>query len=181
MPRRSIREIGEAVALPGVVAPLVFVGLEVSEKRIAARAAACPGARHLRIHGGSRARCPSGRRAALLHQRFVAGGSRFWPARFAGRVLAGVCGPLFVMMLRYAYPGLKQIRRSWAQAANVATRTSPVTQPMSDRKAAAARFASDDRVALPPTGAQRARERAVRGTQRPLFDPLRSHYCRTWK
>jgi hypothetical protein len=40
MPRRSIREIGEAVALLGVVASLVFVGLELRQSRITARAAA---------------------------------------------------------------------------------------------------------------------------------------------
>lgn len=40
MPRRRVREIGEAVALLGVIASLVFVGLELRESRIAARAAA---------------------------------------------------------------------------------------------------------------------------------------------
>lgn len=40
MPRRSMREIGEAVALLGVVASLVFVGLELRQTRIAAQAAA---------------------------------------------------------------------------------------------------------------------------------------------
>jgi hypothetical protein len=40
MPKRSIREVGEAVALVGVIASLVFVGLELRETRIAARAAA---------------------------------------------------------------------------------------------------------------------------------------------
>ncbi len=40
MPKRTIREVGEAVALIGVVASLVFVGLELRESTIAARAAA---------------------------------------------------------------------------------------------------------------------------------------------
>jgi hypothetical protein len=40
MPKRSIRELGEAVALLGVVASLVFVGLELRQSRISARAAA---------------------------------------------------------------------------------------------------------------------------------------------
>jgi hypothetical protein len=40
MPKRSIREVGEAVALLGVVASLVFVGLELRQSRIAARASA---------------------------------------------------------------------------------------------------------------------------------------------
>ena len=40
MPRPSVREIGEAVALLGVVSSLVFVGLELRQSRIAARAAA---------------------------------------------------------------------------------------------------------------------------------------------
>ena len=38
--RRSVREVGEAIALLGVIASLVFVGLELRENRIAARAAA---------------------------------------------------------------------------------------------------------------------------------------------
>ena len=38
--KRSVREIGEVVALFGVVASLVFVGLELRETRIAARASA---------------------------------------------------------------------------------------------------------------------------------------------
>lgn len=40
MSKRSVREVGEAVALLGVIASLVFVGLELRENRIAARAAA---------------------------------------------------------------------------------------------------------------------------------------------
>lgn len=40
MPNRSIREVGEAVALFGVMASLVFVGLELRQNRISARAAA---------------------------------------------------------------------------------------------------------------------------------------------
>ena len=40
MPRPTVREIGEAVALLGVVSSLVFVGLELRQNRIAARAAA---------------------------------------------------------------------------------------------------------------------------------------------
>ena len=40
MPRPSVREIGESVALVGVVASLVFVGLELRQSRIAAQAAA---------------------------------------------------------------------------------------------------------------------------------------------
>ena len=40
MSSRAVRNIGEAVALIGVVASLVFVGLEIRENRIAARAAA---------------------------------------------------------------------------------------------------------------------------------------------
>lgn len=40
MPERSLRDVGEAVALLGVIASLVFVGLELRETRIAARAAA---------------------------------------------------------------------------------------------------------------------------------------------
>ena len=40
MSSRTVREIGEAVALIGVVASLVFVGLELRENRIAARASA---------------------------------------------------------------------------------------------------------------------------------------------
>lgn len=40
MPKRSVREVGEAVALLGVVASLVFVGLELRQTRISARAAA---------------------------------------------------------------------------------------------------------------------------------------------
>ncbi len=40
MSKRSIRDVGEAVALLGVIASLVFVGLEIRENRIAARAAA---------------------------------------------------------------------------------------------------------------------------------------------
>ena len=40
MPRRSLRDIGEAVALLGVVASLGFVGLELRQSRIAAQAAA---------------------------------------------------------------------------------------------------------------------------------------------
>ncbi len=40
MPRRSVRQVGEAVGLLGVVASLVFVGLELRQSRIAARAAA---------------------------------------------------------------------------------------------------------------------------------------------
>ncbi|MEQ8330447.1 MAG: hypothetical protein RH859_08310 [Longimicrobiales bacterium] len=40
MPRRSMRDVGEAVALLGVVASLVFVGLELRQARIAAQAAA---------------------------------------------------------------------------------------------------------------------------------------------
>lgn len=40
MPKRSIRDIGEAIALVGVVASLVFVGLELRQNRISARAAA---------------------------------------------------------------------------------------------------------------------------------------------
>jgi hypothetical protein len=40
MPNRSIREVGEAVALIGVMASLVFVGLELRQSRIAAQAAA---------------------------------------------------------------------------------------------------------------------------------------------
>ena len=40
MPKRSIREVGETIALIGVVASLVFVGLELRQSRIAAQAAA---------------------------------------------------------------------------------------------------------------------------------------------
>lgn len=40
MPGRRVRDIGEAVALLGVIASLVFVGLELRENRIASRAAA---------------------------------------------------------------------------------------------------------------------------------------------
>jgi hypothetical protein len=40
MSNRSLRDVGEAVALLGVVASLVFVGLELRQNRIAARAAA---------------------------------------------------------------------------------------------------------------------------------------------
>ena len=40
MPRRSMREIGEVVALLGVVASLAFVGLELRQTRIAAQATA---------------------------------------------------------------------------------------------------------------------------------------------
>ena len=40
MPGRSVREIGEAVALLGVVASLVFVGIELRQTRIAAQATA---------------------------------------------------------------------------------------------------------------------------------------------
>lgn len=40
MPEHSVRNVGEAVAVLGVVASLVFVGLELRESRIASRAAA---------------------------------------------------------------------------------------------------------------------------------------------
>lgn len=40
MPKPSVRDVGEAVAVIGVVASLAFVGLELRETRIAARAAA---------------------------------------------------------------------------------------------------------------------------------------------
>lgn len=40
MSKPSVRDVGEAVAVMGVVASLVFVGLELRETRIAARAAA---------------------------------------------------------------------------------------------------------------------------------------------
>ena len=40
MTKPSVREIGEVIALLGVIASLVFVGLELRESRISARAAA---------------------------------------------------------------------------------------------------------------------------------------------
>jgi hypothetical protein len=40
MPRTSLREIGEVMALLGVVASLVFVGLELRQSRIASQASA---------------------------------------------------------------------------------------------------------------------------------------------
>lgn len=40
MPKRSMREVGEAIAVISVVASLVFVGLELRQSRIAAQSAA---------------------------------------------------------------------------------------------------------------------------------------------